>query len=707
MVYGKLKRSDSKLYETQTQAAQEVLTKLKEKSEFCILIGQPQCGKSGTNAAIIREVMYNERWQSLNTEYVFIISGMLDNELKDQTQEEIVKDTGFLEMRDYVLFNWQLRRLKAIKKIIDSGEDLIKNKIAPHEVELLEKLSKNCIIIVDESHWGAETTMVVETFLNEVVGVSLRYDAASRRHMRKKKIKLVTVSATPNTEIACEMAAKLFSENVELKERVLIPVTNEYFGIVDMLNENKLHQMPTVTGMASIIRQTKTEIKEPFNILIRAPKGKKSKNDVKFLRERLVKMGIVVHDYDYTTRYKGDDINKRFLNVRPKRHTAIFVKGFLRAGKQLNTRYVRLAFDYVGKNVDTATQSFPGRFCGYPNELKGLYKNRDIDIYTNLEAITAQAMWIRNDYEESVIAAPTSYFSMVKSRSEFPLLRSGIYRINLKKFPELREKLSYLPPLNAPEKTGDNLLSKAEQQYNKTALEQNRIRVNASKELKIEVFKALWKNGFESANENDKAWYNAMKVMGEYNNIKSSNDVLWQENFSQWVREQEDDFTPTKHQINSFYNGRKWIFGSLFKEGTKEKQNETYFAKNGAQFRGDVAVPEKLRKPGLVFVTLQFNPNDNYLKVPIKKGGKPIRGVYKYYRNYIEVAIGYSASTNPAEFRFKSSRIPAYKKGNGLIIALNPSMPFLNGIKTLKRNKKKVGEKTFGKLKSKPLHLSR
>ena len=75
------------------------------------------------------------------------------------------------------------------------------------------------------------------------------------------------------------------------------------------------------------------------------------------------KAAVAAVDHDETL----DDIDE-LLAVPPPLDTVIFIKGYLKAGKQLSTVHVGAVLEKPAKNgsfIETVVQGLPGRCCGY------------------------------------------------------------------------------------------------------------------------------------------------------------------------------------------------------------------------------------------------------------------------------------------------------------------------------------------------------
>ena len=89
-----------------------------------------------------------------------------------------------------------------------------------------------------------------------------------------------------------------------------------------------------------------------------------------------------------------DDID-RLLIVPPPLDVMIMIKGFLRAGKQLNTTHIAAVLEKPTKgkpsHIETVVQGLPGRCCGYGKA------NHGVQVIAAMEAAEDYVEFWRSD----------------------------------------------------------------------------------------------------------------------------------------------------------------------------------------------------------------------------------------------------------------------------------------------------------------------
>src|SRR5207245_785759 len=78
---------------------------------------------------------------------------------------------------------------------------------------------------------------------------------------------------------------------------------------------------------------------------------------------------------------------------QPKYPQFIFVKDYLRAGMQIDTKHICAMVDTITGQADTVTQSFAGRACGYGKQ------NDNVYIFTNKDNIQKYIDWVKSGFD--------------------------------------------------------------------------------------------------------------------------------------------------------------------------------------------------------------------------------------------------------------------------------------------------------------------
>ena len=365
--------SDEYIHDNQLEAAKEVIksftahiSPLDEhdgRNNHVVLVAKMQSGKTGTCNGIINILTKTKLGSYFHIENYFYITGMNDNGLHDQTVERICGDKKgqVIEANEYNVCNGEkeIDVKPNAKFFVQKNSDLRKNKI---------KLS-NCLIFIDESHFGSNKKNVLTKFLEEN-GI----DWKNGKALKEKHIYIVSVSATPFDEIISDIA--------DCKEIVELKTSKGYVGVSEYLEAERIYdakksdfKMNKKTGETPIVEYLKEaykRIKENNN------KG------VIFIRTRdknIRKHGFIQDNFsvveldaskggsiDYNRVYeKIQSMIDAITGTESHKPIIFFIKGAYRAGITLDPKHkdqVFMIYDDSSKSEATA-QGLLGRMCGY------------------------------------------------------------------------------------------------------------------------------------------------------------------------------------------------------------------------------------------------------------------------------------------------------------------------------------------------------
>jgi hypothetical protein len=356
-----------------------------KRDRWCLLFAEMQSGKSGTffsipyimsrNHLLIDKLgidMYNDH---IN---VFLLTGMNEKELISQFVIDISNFTG-MQIEKNVLHNSEMQ------KFLNRPEQ----DWSPSDKLVIDRMRKNSLILIDESHYGSDKNQILDKFLKNVVRINPNGD---NEPLIEKNIYVVSISATP--------MAEFINANISDFKKKIVPLKNSkgYFGIVDMFNNNQVFHSYDLKSDLSIDRflDTILSIKKNGYVLVRCTKKQQTLIEKRISQRIITNLSII--DYFRSSRnliLDNQGIND-IVEQMPSKKTIIFLRGLLRAGKRLNTENIIMVHDTSDSKVDTAVQSLLGRCCGYG-------KNSDILIYCDKISAEKYKNWVLSDYDMSCI----------------------------------------------------------------------------------------------------------------------------------------------------------------------------------------------------------------------------------------------------------------------------------------------------------------
>lgn len=350
------------IYPNQSKAADQILQHFKNGIKSVLLTAEMQSGKSGTAKDTIAR--FQEWAEDAVTSIVLTIN---DNELVEQMQREF---------GSYVSHNY-------IFKAVDLSSKFYL------ETLLNTNPNKKILIIIDESHYGNSSGGSLDTFFrNADIGL----DGCNL----PPNVYLLTISATSNAEIVLTNDKDIS----KYKRFVVLENGNDYYGIGDMLREDKLKPGWKLEGDLDdhSWQKLKTTIKsyctgEAKYKIIRV----NDSNGIKKLRELVSvisdEIGFQVKFISYDQHNKAHDINT-IIGNKPTHHIVIGLAQKLRASKQLDTSYINMMFEYTKDGyVSTTVQGLPGRACGYGKKTHGVL------IYTNIRHCALYNDWCKSGFK--------------------------------------------------------------------------------------------------------------------------------------------------------------------------------------------------------------------------------------------------------------------------------------------------------------------
>jgi hypothetical protein len=362
------------------------------RNNHVVLVAKMQSGKTGTCNGVINILRKTDLDKYFNIDKYLYITGMNDNGLHKQTVERLCGD-GVGQVvdateNDVCDGDKEISMKPNAKFFVQKNSDLRKNNI---------KLS-NCLIFIDESHFGSNQSNVLTKFL-ELNGIDWKND----KTLKEKHIYIVSVSATPFDEIISDIS--------DCKTIVELETSEKYIGISEYLDSECIYDAKRTdfridknTGNPPIISYIQNTY---LNIINNNNKG------VIFIRTRdnkiknhpLIKNNFKIVELDA----KGGSIDYKIVyydiqamidamsGTQTNKPIIFFVKGAYRAGITLNSihkDYVYMVYDHSNK-PETTAQGLLGRMCGYRKDISS-YKNTTF--YVNKQHAEDYAEW-ENDFK--------------------------------------------------------------------------------------------------------------------------------------------------------------------------------------------------------------------------------------------------------------------------------------------------------------------
>lgn len=335
-----------------------------QDTRWIILASPMQAGKTSVYTYVA-----NQMKEQGIIDNVFVISGISDNALREQTYDRI-------------------RHLGKVYFLYDISQKAKGNVIAA-----LKEFS-NSLIVIDESHIGANNGSELHDFLN-LLGIGANGDIDLSLYPGDRQPYILSVSATPYAE-----CATISQENGSTKIIVRHVPGESYFGLdkMKLINiENIFEPDPQLRDALveasqrmpksyAIVRSLKkVSFRSPDGQLIQIPYDNNAGRD---LIETL-DYPIIYCDMDNDT-----DIVSH-LEQEPEEFTIILIKKYARAGQTFPKKYISMVWE-IFSTTDEQAQGLPGRICGYEDASQ-------VNVYCSLQSLQEHINWMSNDYLKQYI----------------------------------------------------------------------------------------------------------------------------------------------------------------------------------------------------------------------------------------------------------------------------------------------------------------
>ncbi len=351
------------------------------------LSAEMQAGKTGVVNCLIRLMLIRHNFLNnigIRPEHIFLITGMNDNDWKEQTRERVPK-----------LLRPNVEHNKGLTNIMGRLQRMYAR----------DGTLRNILIICDESHIASKATNRPSKEIYEFINRCVRMEDWAAQNIR-----ILTISATDPASILGMASLQ------SLSKHVILPTTEEYQSVKSLKEAGRIHDVwslkdiPTVKKLVNFIQGTYGE-NAPLYHLIRP-----SPNQYALVEKILVRLvpGCSILPWDSKTKKKNrgtgageetssvsslEDINKGLLDNPPSKPTFILIKNMFYASKTLNDRYIGVLYDRVSGKDDTNLQSFLGRACGYG-------KSDRTHVFTSINTVENYLKtWLELRAREEVVVA--------------------------------------------------------------------------------------------------------------------------------------------------------------------------------------------------------------------------------------------------------------------------------------------------------------
>jgi hypothetical protein len=354
------------IYDNQLAAAADVVSAYTVEGVVIVtLIAEMGAGKTGTFLQTAFNMCTHTDAFIIDSENVFIITGMSDIDWQAQTKENTL--TSF---EDRVFHRGKFPQLKRI----------------------LENGISNALIIIDECHIGAEKEHSMSRMLADAGLLDIE-------KLRANNVKILEVSATPGHTL--NDSKKWGPQN---HKTVVLKPGQGYIGVRQMKQQGRLfkpynlEKLSEVTTLAERIVQRWGQENPRWHPIRIGRKGKKVRENLTLIATQ---KGWDLLNHDSKDRI--EDVDGK-MESAPPRHTFILIKDFWRAAKRMEYNFIGIVHEPKKVITDTSveSQSLAGRLCDY------YPPNYDISkaplIFTDIDAMNEYIAWIDAGGDYSAVA---------------------------------------------------------------------------------------------------------------------------------------------------------------------------------------------------------------------------------------------------------------------------------------------------------------
>lgn len=418
-------------YPSNQETTMEVIQTFLDKNKLIVLLITPcQWGKTGVITWTICDMINKVCDASIIPfPYIFVISGLLSNEWKNQTKDRMLPC-----IQENVWHNADLRN--------EDNKELLKKAI---------QSKYHSLIVIDEVHVGCGIDNTIYKVLNECHPDFGEREITQKEvfeYLHSQKVKLLFVSATPDCVKEC-MVDQWEPENYEIirpspsdypdyvwhetylnhgRVRNTRPLTDVIDGqpfhdeIIDRIKEytkplyHMIRLIPDRTSK-NITKQQYTEAllllensikRQNLNIKIITFDGSKMQNTKKSIVEQNIKNpGEIFEEWDNKKDKLKNMSPEDMLTKKPKVHVIFILKELLRVSQTMPINHIGLLVERFTEcpNDSTLSQSLIGRACGH-NKMEFI---NQILIYTNIESISRYVALWNSEFRYEAIPGISGY----------------------------------------------------------------------------------------------------------------------------------------------------------------------------------------------------------------------------------------------------------------------------------------------------------
>ncbi len=328
--------SQKLIHHNQKRAAEKI-SAIFNTSNYAILMAQMQSGK--TMSALWTAAIMEKKIR-----HVYIISG----DSQTYLQIQWMSDIGNLKKGGH-------------------ARDLNWNVCFRHNLQHIPSDLSHALIIWDESHTAQTTGQTMDHFYKRL---SLKING-EMEELKKRNIYMLSISATPISEITCNVTQD------QKKPIVFLKTPSSYRGVEYFYKNNLIKPSFPISERPNLVSLLNAHKKPGYFIM-------RIRNSKDFNMESYI--CPIATDNGFKTivcssKRGADTKTLDFMATEPTEPTLVLIFGKYRMGQRVIKEYLTGVFEYSkSMKADTALQGLLGRSCGY--------HSCDFDIYVPEHIIT-------------------------------------------------------------------------------------------------------------------------------------------------------------------------------------------------------------------------------------------------------------------------------------------------------------------------------
>ena len=393
------------VHTNQISKAEEINTSFNNQISLVVFIASPQWGKTGVTTYLMY-IMTTQTENAIHPEHVYVITGMSDKDWEIQMKSRMLPT-----------FKERVYHRNNIKKMIDS----LKNK-------------HDCLIIIDECHYGIETNQTLHKALRDAGIWDLNY-------LLSHNIKILCVSATP---VNVQLDAAQWGSNHYKTIIASGKETPEYIGFHSLIAEKRVRKayiakdaaQGTGSGTRKILAEIATRWADCYRYhIFRVSDSMRKKSEIE---KHIKEAGYEVSFHDSRERIKDIDA---MLEQPPTNHHFIFIKQFWKASKTLNDKYIGVCYEYT-HDYTAAAQGLGGRLLGFGKQSGP----QSPLLYCIPAIIEGYVKWFENDCNYLLAKKYNSSSLKIKDGKIIKKKQSAVHSENIENLvPESHDQEQYKP----------------------------------------------------------------------------------------------------------------------------------------------------------------------------------------------------------------------------------------------------------------------